>query len=254
MSETIAIVSGATSGLGQAFLEEWAHQGASFDEVWLIARHSQDLARVAEALPWPARLFALDLAQSEERALLFAALAAEQPQVQALVNAAGYGKIGRVSAIAAAEQSGMVELNCTALVDLTQRVLPFMRRGGVIYEIASVAAFLPQPGFAVYAATKAFVLSFSRALAAEEKKHGVRVVAVCPNPMHTRFFARAGQKPSFFKLLFFEEPVAVAAAAMRDAARGRDVSTNCGMAGAIRLLAKLLPQALIIRAESLLLR
>lgn len=165
----IAIVTGATSGLGRAFLEEWVAQGAHFDEVWLVSRHADALERVAAALPWQARCFAIDLSAADERAQLFAALERERPQVQALVNAAGYGKIGQVAQIAPDEQSGMVDLNCTALVDLTQRALPFMAAGSVIYEIASVAAFLPQPGFAVYAATKAFVLSFSRALAAEQK-------------------------------------------------------------------------------------
>lgn len=250
----IAIVTGATSGLGRAFLEEWAAQGARFDEVWLVSRHAEALERVAAALPWQARCFAIDLSAADERAQLFAALRAERPQVQALVNAAGYGKIGQVAQIAPDEQSGMVDLNCTALVDLTQRALPFMAAGSVIYEIASVAAFLPQPGFAVYAATKTFVLSFSRALAAEQKRRGVRVVAVCPNPMHTAFFERAGEKPNLFKLLFFEKPRDVARAAMRDAAKGRDVSTNCRTAGIIRIAAKMLPHRAIIRIERLLMR
>lgn len=251
---SIAIVTGATSGLGRAFLEEWAAQGADFDAVWLVARHGEALARTAQALPWPVRCFAIDLSVPSAREPLFAALAAERPQVEALVNAAGYGKIGPVAAIDTAEQAGMVDLNCTALVDVTQHVLPCMTRGGVIYEVASVAAFLPQPGFAVYAATKAFVLSFARALAAEQRKRGVRVIAVCPNPMHTAFFERAGEKPNLFKLLFFEKPGDVARAAIRDAARGRDVSTNCRMAGFIRIVAKILPQRLIIRLESLLMR
>ena len=98
------------------------------------------------------------------------------------------------------------------------------------------------------------MLSFSRALAAEQKSRGVRVVAVCPNPMHTAFFERAGEKPNLFKLLFFEKPRDVARAAMRDAAKGRDVSTNCRMAGLIRIAAKMLPHRAIIRIERLLMR
>lgn len=250
----IAIVTGATSGLGRAFLEEWAARGLRFDQVWLVARHAEALQKLVDVLPWSVRCFAIDLSAREDRAQLARAIAEARPQVQALVNAAGYGKIGDVAQIDAVEQTGMVDLNCTALVDVTQQALPYMARGGVIYEIASVAAFLPQPGFAVYAATKAFVLSFSRALAAEQRKRGVRVVAVCPNPMHTAFFERAGEKPSLFKLLFFEKPRDVACAAMRDAAKGRDVSTNCRMATAIRIAAKLLPHRIIIRAERLLMR
>lgn len=247
----IAIVTGATSGLGRAFLEEWTRQETPFDEVWLFARHADSLEKVAATLPCKTRIFALDLSQTTARQQLAQALSHTQPQVQALVNAAGYGKIGTVRAIDDDEQLGMIALNCTALVDITQRVLPYMARGGVIYEIASVAAFLPQPNFAVYAATKSFVLSFSRALCAEEWHRGVHVIAVCPNPMHTAFFERAGEKPSFFKLLFFEKPEDVVRTALRDAAKKRDVSTNCRMAGCIRLAAKIVPQRWIIRAERL---
>lgn len=250
---SIALVTGATSGLGRAFLQEWQHSGAHFDEVWLVARHRDALEDTAQELPWPTRLFAIDLAQAQERALLFEALAEQRPQIQAVVNSAGYGKTGCVTEISPMDQTGMIDLNCTALVAVTQQVLPYMARGGVIYEIASVAAFLPQPGFAVYAATKAFVLSFARALHAEQHRRGVQVIAVCPNPMNTGFFARAGVAPTLIKRLGFEDPQAVARTAMRDASRGRDVSTNSRLAGAIRLCAKCLPHRWIVRLESWLL-
>lgn len=238
---TIAIVTGATSGLGRAFLQVWQEACAPFDEVWLVARHRAALEETARHLPWPSRLFALDLSREEARASLFAALAETQLRVSALVNSAGYGKVGPVVTAAPDDQTGMVALNCTALVDITQRVLPHMAPGGVIYEIASVAAFLPQPNFAVYAATKAFVLSYARALNAELHDRGVRVIAVCPNPMDTGFFDRAGTRPSLIKRLGFEAPHAVAKSAMRDAARGRDVSINSPLAAAIRCVAKVLP-------------
>lgn len=245
----IAIVTGATSGLGRAFLETWREDGSWFDEVWLVARHQSALEETARTLPWPSRLFALDLAQADARQILFAALSEVHPQVLAVVNSAGYGKTGSVDAITPQEQTGMIDLNCTALVAVTQQVLPYMMRGGVIYEIASVAAFLPQPGFAVYAATKAFVLSFARALHAEQRKRGVHVIAVCPNPMNTGFFARAGVAPTLIKRLGFEEPAAVARSAIRDAARGCDVSTNSRLAGAIRVCAKCLPHRWIVEME-----
>ena len=105
----IALVTGATSGLGRAFLEEWAARGTHFDEVWLVARHADALAQTAAMLPWPARTFAIDLSRAEERAQLFAALTNVQPQVQAVVNAAGYGKIGPVSAIDAGELSVLLQ-------------------------------------------------------------------------------------------------------------------------------------------------
>ncbi len=245
----IALVTGATSGLGRAFLQEWQDRGVHFDEVWLVARHRDALERTARELPWATRLFAVDLAQAQERALLFKALAEQRPQIQAVVNSAGYGKTGCVTEIPSEEQTGMIALNCSALVAVTQQALPYMVRGGVIYEIASVAAFLPQPGFAVYAATKAFVLSFARALNAEQHKRGVQIIAVCPNPMNTGFFARAGVAPTLIKRLGFEDPQAVARSAMRAASRGRDVSTNSRLAGLIRLCAKCLPHCWIVRME-----
>lgn len=246
---SIAIVTGASSGLGRAFLDEWKASGEHFDEVWLIARSEDRLKLVAMTLPWQVRTMALDLATDEGRAAFAQALETARPRVKYLVCSAGYGKIGSVRAIEAHEQTGMVDLNCTALVDVTQRVLPFVERGGAIFEVASVAAFVPQPAFAVYAATKAFVLSFARALNVEEKARGIRVVAVCPNPMATSFFDRAGTTPSLFKRPFFEAPEDVAHASMRALEKGRDVATNSSMARFIRLATKILPHRLILGAQ-----
>ena len=248
----IAIVSGATSGLGHAFLEQWQQRHIELDELWLIARHEDRLLAVAEALPWKVRCFAIDLAEAEERAVLFRALETTQPEVQYVVNAAGYGKIGRVDAIQPDEQAGMVDLNCTALVDVSQRVLPYLTKGSVIFEIASVAAFLPQPQFAVYAASKAFVLSFSRALNAELQHTGAHVIAVCPNPMATAFFERAGGTPSAFKRLFFEKPETVAAKALRAAEKGKDVVVSCNSGRFLRIISKILPHRFVLQIEKLL--
>ena len=148
-----------------------------FDEVWLVARHQDRLEEVGLNLPWNARLFSIDLSVEADRAMFARTLKEEAPRVQYVVNAAGYGKIGSVADIDFAEQVGMVELNCAALVDVTQLVLPYLALGSVIYEIASVAAFLPQPNFAVYVgASKSFVQSPFRALNAELKRKGTQVV------------------------------------------------------------------------------
>ena len=97
-----------------------------------------------------------------------------------LVNAAGYGKIGNVSDIDLKEQCGMVDLNCTALTRMTGICLPYLSKGSRIVNLASAASFCAQPGFCVYAASKAYVLRFSQGLAAELKKRGILVTAVCP--------------------------------------------------------------------------
>ena len=245
----IALVTGATSGLGRAFLEEWRKRGLWFDEVWLVARHADRLEAVAAELPWQTRCLAIDLSLADERAMLAEALAEAAPQVHYVVNAAGYGKIGPVATIDPAEQVGMVDLNCAALVDVTQQVIPYLMRGSVIFEVASVAAFLPQPNFAVYAATKAFVHSFSRALNAELKRSGAQVVSVCPNPMATAFFERAGGTPSLFKRFFFEKPEVVAHIAMENAAKHRDVSVSCGSGRLLRVVGKCLPHRAVLCIE-----
>lgn len=115
-----------------------------------------------------------------------------QADVRMLVNAAGYGKIGNVSDIDLKEQCGMVDLNCTALTRMTGICLPYLSKGSRIVNLASAASFCAQPGFCVYAASKAYVLRFSQGLAAELKKRGILVTAVCPGPVRTEFFDRAG--------------------------------------------------------------
>ena len=103
-----------------------------------------------------------------------------KPQVKFLVNAAGFGKIGNVCDLSEKDQSGMVQVNCTALTAVTTMVLPFMPQNSRILQFASSAAFLPQPGFAVYAASKAYVLSYSRALNREFK--GQKDICNCHLP------------------------------------------------------------------------
>ena len=113
-----------------------------------------------------------------------------------LINCAGYGMMGDVEQIPQKEQAGQVDLNCRALVEVTQLCLPYMKKKSRIIQLASSAAFLPQPGFAVYAATKSFVLSFSRALRAELKQRQIYVTTVCPGPVRTEFFEVAEQYAS----------------------------------------------------------
>lgn len=250
----IAIVTGATSGVGLSFLKAWQEKNEHFDEVWLVARHEAALQALANKLPWRSRCFPIDLSDAQQRTMLFQALHEARPQVRYLVNAAGYGKFGRVEEIASVEQLGMVHLNCTALLDLCHRTLPFLARGSVVYNIASVAAFMPQPNFAVYAASKSFVLSFSRAFHTENKKRGIRVIAVCPNPMATQFFERAGCVPKGFKRLGFEKVEDVVAKAIENAEKGKDISINCWSAKALYVASKIVPQRVQMAAQQIFIR
>lgn len=192
MSTTWAVVTGASGGLGEAFAHELAGQGSN---VVLVARQVDQLERVAadlrqrgvETMVLPA-----DLTDAAARADLIHAL--EGLEVHTLVNNAGFGSMGDLAGLDAGRITREVELNVLALTELTRAVLPAMveRDRGAIINVASTAAFQPIPGMTTYAATKAYVLSFSNALWGELRGTGVRVVCICPGPTETGFFDAAG--------------------------------------------------------------
>lgn len=184
----IAVVTGATSGMGRECAIQLWEQFKGLDEIWAIGRRKERLEQLKDFIGIPVRTFDLDLTEEKDLERLKAALTQAGPQVKFLVNAAGFGKIGGVRELSVSDQTGMAELNCTALTAVTSMVLPFMPNNSRILQFASSAAFLPQPGFAVYAATKAYVLSYSRALNRELKDRGISVTAICPGPVKTEFF------------------------------------------------------------------
>ena len=175
----IAIVTGASSGLGMAFVRRLDALGG-LDEIWGVARRGERLEALAAELRTPMRPLALDLTRLESVETLRVLMREEAPEVAVLVNAAGFGKFGTCADLTLQETCDMIDLNCRAAAALTAAVLPYMGRGSRVLEICSSAAFQPLPGFNVYAATKAFLLRYSRALRWEAAPRGIRVTAVCP--------------------------------------------------------------------------
>lgn len=173
------IVTGASSGLGRDFAKRIAKSG-EVDSILLIARRKQRLEEVAESTKVKTVLLPLDLTKQQSIEKLRELLQDRKPDVRFLVNAAGFGKTGRYDEIFRQDTDAMIDLNCKALVDITLTVLPYMKKGARIIEISSVAAFQPLPSFNVYAASKAFVLSYSRSLRWELFGRGIHVTAVCP--------------------------------------------------------------------------
>ena len=223
-------------------------QFKGIDAVWAIGRRADRLEELKRSIGVPVRAFALDLTGEEGRQVLKNALDAEKPKVKFLVNAAGFGKIGLAENLPVTQQAGMAELNCAALAAVTALVLPFMPDNSRIIQYASSAAFLPQPGFAVYAASKAFVLSSSRALNRELKGRRICVTAVCPGPVKTEFFDIAqttGEIP-LYKQLVMAKPDRVVKKALRDSVAGRELSIYGWTMKAFCLLTKLLPHRLIL--------
>lgn len=181
-----AIVTGASRGLGAEFARQLSAQGWS---LVLTARDQADLTELQRSLPTPTRLLAADLTDPQTIEQLVD-LTADLP-IELLVNNAGFGTLGDFAEQSPAVVDRMMALNITALVQLTHRFGAQMKqRGrGAILNVASTAAFFPLARFALYAATKAFVLHFSLGLHHELKRDGVWVTAVCPGPTETHFFS-----------------------------------------------------------------
>ena len=246
----IAVVTGASSGMGREFVLQLNAFCPDLNEIWVLARRRKRMEQLASQCSVPIRIFAGDLTKKKFLHTLENTLKEEQPVVRILVNAAGFGKTGTVAEIAAKDrksQTHMIEVNCRALTDITESCLPFLHRGSRIINLASAAAFCPQPSFAVYAATKAYVLSFSRALGMELKRKGIYVTAACPGPVKTEFFWISGNPSVPMKKQFAAEAPAVVRKTLRDSMKKKEVSVYGACMKSARLGAKLLPHRLIMR-------
>ena len=246
----IAIVTGASSGLGAAFVRRLDALGG-LDEIWGVARRGERLETLAAELRTPMRPLALDLTRLESVETLRVLMREEEPEVAVLVNAAGFGKFGTCADLTLQETCDMIDLNCRGLTEMTCTCLPWMHKGTRIINLASAAAFCPQAKFAVYAATKSYVLSFSRSLAAELKEKGIFVTAVCPGPVDTPFFEVSGKLPGGMKEAVMADPVQVVKQALIDAKYKKEVSVyGTAMKGA-EAATKVLPHGMILKAMSM---
>ncbi len=244
----IAVITGASSGIGREFAYQLTAE-EQFDELWVIARRKERLEELKEALPCKVRVIAMDLTDEEALEAYSALLEAEKPQVSLLINAGGFGKFGRYDQIPLQDCMDMIDLNCKALVAMTQRTLPYIPNGGRILQVDSLSAFQPVPYLNVYAATKAFVLSYSRALKAELKERGIQVLAFCPGWVKTEFFNHAYQTSEdavtyYNKVFTAEEVVKDALKALK---KGKDVCVPSWQNKLQVLGVKLLPTKFVIK-------
>jgi short-subunit dehydrogenase len=188
------LITGASSGIGEAFARRLAGRG---ENVLLVARSEEKLANMCNELGRAsninAQYLALDLTEEDAPARLFEETNRRGLEVETLINNAGFGSMGDFVQLDIKRELSMIDLNIKSLVALTHYYLPPMRerKSGTIINVASTAAFQGVPGMATYAATKAFVLSFSEALWVENRSFGVHVMALCPGVTETNFFAAA---------------------------------------------------------------
>ena len=242
----ISVITGASSGIGREFAL-MLDNIEDCDEIWVIARRENRLRELSETLRAKVRPIELDLSLESSFEEYKKMLDTEKPEVIALVNAAGFGKFGKFTDIPLSEQLNMIDLNAKALVAMTYLTLPYMPKGSRIYQLGSLSAFQPVPYIGVYGATKAFVLSFSRAINKEIENKGVRMIAVCPGWVATEFFNRAVKDDTITYYNRFFTPNQVVTRAVRDIGKGKDVSVCGASVRAQALLTKLLPHRLVMK-------
>jgi short-subunit dehydrogenase len=244
----VAVITGASSGIGAALAHEFASHG---HELVLVARREQALTTVAEAIaakgtPRP-MVLRLDVARIDAARDLSEALAQRGVEPEIIINNAGFGLFGPADTLDRAQQLAMIDLNVRALTDLSLTFIESIerRRGGIL-NVASLAAFLPGPGMAVYYATKAYVLSFSEALHRELKERGVRVTVLCPGPVPTEFQARAGMSARSVPQFMMVSPEQVAKDAYRGLKEGRRLVIPGTSSKVLPLLARLTPRSMAL--------
>ncbi len=248
MSNETILVTGASSGIGRELAKCFAAEGCN---LVLVSRQGDALETLAtelrKAFKVQATVFAEDLILPEAPARLFARLEKARTRVDVLVNNAGFGAQGKFAELDLQRQLDMVQLNITALVHLTGLFLPGMikRRTGGILNVASTAAFQPGPGMGVYYATKAFVLSFTEAIAEELAGSGLNVSALCPGPTATNFGAAAGGKfrPIASKVSMTAEDVA--RMGHRDYRKGKVVAVSGARNKMLSLSVRLFPRSTV---------
>ncbi len=244
----VVIITGASSGLGASLTRLLDRTLPADVALWLIARNPEKLEGFAGGLEHESRCFALDLKEPEAALPLERALEEVEPRVQLLINNAGEGCSGSFCDLDRDSHLAVSDLNIRAQLLMTSLVRPYMEAGSSILFTASVAAFLPQPGFAAYAASKAFILSFGRALREELKGEGIGVTVTCPNPMLTDFFTEEQKKAllSSYKRFGIEDPDRVAEKTLQAIRRKKGVVVTSPSGRLIRFLSKILPAGWII--------
>ncbi|MBE7016433.1 MAG: SDR family NAD(P)-dependent oxidoreductase [Ruminococcaceae bacterium] len=249
MSRNVVIITGASSGMGMEFALQLDAHLRKTDEIWLIARRKERLEHLASKMRNKTRILAMDVTKEAQIERLADTLVDKDMIVKMLVNCAGFGIIGDFSQMTVEEQLSMVRTNCEALTHITHTCIPFMRKNSRIINLASSASFMPQPGFAVYAATKAYVNSFSLALREELKGKGIYVTSVCPGPVDTAFFDIAeseGNGTLAIKKIFMADPVNVVRKALRDSCHKKAKSVYSLPMQSFEVLCKVIPHGIIL--------
>ena len=244
------LVTGASSGIGAALAASFAREPSRV--LILVARRTAPMHALADELKTrygtESQVIEADLEVPGAATKLLAQIDQLGLSVDTLINNAGFGLNGPLHEMPLARVSGMLQLNITALTELTHGVLPAMRarRSGRILNVASIAAFQPCPNFAAYGASKAYVMSFSEALAIEVETSGITVTAVCPGSTASGFHSVAGSDRSLVAK-FMDSPETVAAQAYKALQNGERVIVTGWVNKPLPMMSRLMPRTMLAR-------
>ncbi|MBR4073151.1 MAG: SDR family NAD(P)-dependent oxidoreductase [Clostridia bacterium] len=246
----IAVITGASSGIGAEYAKYVYEMRKNLDEIWVIARRLDRLEELKNRLGDKIRPLSLDITDKECIDSYTALLKKNNAEVALLINNAGFGKLGNFDSLKVEDNAGMVRLNCEALTVMSAVTLPFMSRDSEIINVCSIASFAPNIRMAVYCSTKAYVMSLSRAMREELKERKINVLAVCPGPMDTEFLNIAnitkGTSHTFDTLPRVNVSV-MAQKSLKASAKKRAVYTNRIFYKFYRLVAKILPHSIVMK-------
>ncbi len=240
----IAMITGASGGIGQIFVHELAKE--TLDEIWVIGRNQERLLALKKEYGEKIVPICKDLTKDTDILSISDLLREQTISILWLVNNAGIAKMAPSAEFSVSEINQTIDLNCKAPVELINICIPFMEEGAKILNISSASAFQPVPYINLYAATKAFERSYSRALNAELKPSGITVMAVCPSWVDTAMLSKEidGKKVHFPGIV---APEKVVKKALKDAKKGKDMSVCSLYVKCQHLNVKILPQKLIMK-------
>lgn len=246
--KNIAIVTGASSGFGKEFVNLFVRR-KDIDEVWIISRNEDRLNKIKEHFGKKIKVFSMDLSVKDNIKTFGTLEELKKCNIKYLVNNAGFAKFCSYDDISIDESVNMIDLNVSGVVAMGLVCIPYMRKGSHIINVASQAAFQPLPYQNIYSSTKAFVRNYTRALNVELRDKGIIATAVCPGWMKTELYDRgiigAERATTYFSHMV--KPSVVARKALHDADMGRDISVYSFYVKFCHLLAKILPQKMMMK-------
>jgi hypothetical protein len=247
----IAIITGASSGLGKVFFEKVVERYPQLDEYWVIARSENKLKELAEQHPkLNVRVLPLDLSDTKSFQKLDEVLKEQNPDIRVLINNAGYDKPGLFREMSHKDIISLINLNAMGTTMISRCCLPYMNQGSYQIITGSIGSFAPLPWRAVYSASKAYVRFLVRALHEEERKHGVNIMLLSPGKMDTAMFHQNSTDSGNMSIQPYLDLDKVTVKAMEKAERGCATYTPMAFYKVYRVLAKIVPSSIMVKFTS----